>query len=98
VAPNYVIRTVVTPAAERPARDPDWESLYAHDSDPGPRKTIDQEAKMPRKKPGKKKVALPILNLDAAGSGCLPSTSLTITRTAHIWDWAREGRGAELAA
>jgi hypothetical protein len=38
VAPSYVIRTVVTPAAERRARDPDWESLYAHDSDPGPRK------------------------------------------------------------
>jgi len=58
---------VVTPAAERRARDPDWESLYAHDSDPGPRKTIDEERKMPRKKPGKKKVALPILHPDAAG-------------------------------
>lgn len=62
-----MIRTVVTPVAERQARDPDWESTYAHDSDPGLRKSTDQEPKMPRKKPGRKKVTLPVLNPDAAG-------------------------------
>jgi hypothetical protein len=48
--------------------DPDWESPYAHDSDLGPRKST-QEPKMPRKKSGKKnkRVALPVLNPDAAG-------------------------------
>jgi hypothetical protein len=39
VAPGDVIRTVVTPVAERRASDPDWESPYAHDSDLGPRKS-----------------------------------------------------------
>ena len=39
VAPGDVIRTVVTLAAERQACDPDWESPYAHGSDPGPRKS-----------------------------------------------------------
>jgi hypothetical protein len=43
VAPGYVIKTVVTLTAEGRASDPDWESPYAHDSDPGPRKLIRSE-------------------------------------------------------
>ena len=39
VAPGDVIRTVVTLAAERQARDPDWESPYAHGSDLVPAKS-----------------------------------------------------------